>query len=86
VPLRFCEQLNAPSSQTAVTGGVPFPMHVAFPGMDDASHAGPLGPGCGVGGVGLGVGVGAGLGEDCLCIGMSAVTFPLTVTSRSAMS
>ena len=86
MPLRFCEQLNAPSSQMAVTGGVPFPMHVAFAGMDDASHAGPFGPGCGVGGVGLGVGVGDGEGDDCRCIGMSAVMFPLTVTSRSAMS
>ena len=84
VPDRFREQLNAPSSHTAVTGGVPFPMHVAFDGMDEAAHIGPLGPGEGVGpGVGLGPGEGVGGGLDSFRIEMSAVTLPLTVTSTS---
>jgi hypothetical protein len=82
VPLLFCEQLYFPSLQTAVTGGVPLPMHVAVAGMDDAGQV-PFGLGDGLG---VGLGVGDGLGADCLCIKMSAVMLPLTVTSRSAMS
>src|SRR4051812_46553458 len=86
VPDRFREQLYAPSSHTAVTGGVPFPMQVAFDGIDDAAHIGPFGPGEGVGpgvGVGLGEGVGVGAGLDSFRIEMSAVTLPFTVTSTS---
>lgn len=62
-------------------------MHVAFDGMDAASHVGPLGPGVGVGqGFGVGVGVGVGEGLDCFRMKMSAVIEPATVTVVSPIS
>ena len=83
VPPRFWEQLYAPSSQTAVTGGVPLLMQAALAGIDDAAHMGPFGPGEGVG---LGDGPGLGAGLDERRIAMSAVTLPLMLTSCSVSS
>jgi hypothetical protein len=84
VPERFCEQLYAPSPQTAVTGGFPLPMHTALDGIEDAEHICPFGPGEGVGpGVGSGLGEGVGAGSEFFRIEMSVVTAPVTFTSTS---
>jgi hypothetical protein len=83
----LAEQLNTPSLHTAVTGGVPLLMQLAFAGIEAAVHVGPLGPGVGVGpGVGPGPGAGVGAGDDCLCMTTSAVALPVTVTVVSPRS